>query len=123
MVRFIFLDKKPIREYVTDLPYSQFPGLRLFLREVRGATPQGATVGLWFSRAEADRNFYELAYHRAVYELEGRRVLPLVYRNEQRFLTENLQRMNFVACWRCVPVFPDFQEIRRFRDGVLAERR
>lgn len=123
MIRFIFLDKKPIREYVNELPYSQFPGLRRFLHEVKAATPPGATVGLWLSQAESDRNFYELAYHRAVYELEGRHAIPLVYRHEQRFLIENLGRVNYVACWRCVPGFPDFRELRRFEDGVLVERR
>lgn len=123
MIRFIFLDKEPIREYVTDLPYAQFPGLRRFLNDVRGSTPEGATVGLWVLDAEADRVFYELAYHRAVYELEGRRVVPLIYRDEQRFLTENLARANFLACWRCTPAFPQFLEVRRFEDGVLAEKR
>lgn len=123
MIRFIFLDKKPIREYVTGLPYSQFPGLRRFLHEVKSSTPEGATVGFWVPRAEADQIFYELAYHRAVYELEGRRVLPLLYRNERRFLTENLRRAQFVACWRCAPPFPQLREVRRFQDGVLAEKR
>jgi len=123
MLRFIVLEKDPIRAYVAELPYSQFPGLRRFLLEVKGSTPEGATVGLWMPQAEADRIYYELAYHRAVYELEGRRVLPLVYRNEERFLTENLERVSFVACWRCAPDFPQFRELRRFHDGVLAEKR
>lgn len=123
MIRFIFLEKKPIREYVTELPYSQFPGLRRFLREVKASTPEGATIGLWVPHAEADRIFYELAYHRAVYELEGRRVLPLLYRNEQRFLTENLRRVDFVACWHCAPPFPQMREVQRFQEGVLAGKR
>lgn len=122
MIRFIFLEKEPIRGYVVELPYSQFPGLRQFLREVKSWTPEDANIGLWMPQAEADRVYYELGYHRAVYELEGRHVLPLLYRNEERFLTENLDRLRYVACWRCSADFPQFREVRRFHDGILAEK-
>lgn len=121
LVRFVFRDRQPIREWVTELPYLRLPGFRAFLADVLAATKPGDRIAIWFNGARWEHG-YEDAYFRAAYLLEGRRVLPLLYGSDRRLLTENLAQADFVACWRCETAPPGYRVARTIRSGVLAEK-
>lgn len=121
LVRFVFRDRQPIRERITELPYLRLPGLRAFLADVLGATKPGDRIAIWFNGARWEHGYYDV-YFRAAYLLEGRRVLPLLYGIDRRLLTENLAQANYVACWRCETAPPGYRVARTLRGGVLAEK-
>lgn len=82
--------------YYSRLADRATPDYPKFLAEVCAKTPPGSTVAIVVPRGWDEG--YRYAYYRAVYLLEGRRALPVVWKNRQ--LPENLRSADYVAAWR-----------------------
>jgi hypothetical protein len=113
-------NRRGVRQYMTELPYSRMPGLRPFLTEVGRRTREGDSIAIWVPVRRWYRG-YSYAYHRAFYLLPGRRVLPLID-EEDRFLSDNLRRADFIAEWHGGGVPPGFEVVWKDEDGTLLRR-
>lgn len=78
-----------------------WPDYPAFLADVRAATRRGDTIALVVPGMNWEYG-YSYAFFRATYLLEGRQVIPLVGPNNRR-LTENVRRANYIAAWRMRP--------------------
>lgn len=99
LVRFPFIDRGPMRRelerYADREWYPYFPQ---FLEGVRANTKRGDTIALLVPAWTWDSG-YSFAYYRASYFLAGRRVLPVVWRDDSRH-PEHARGAKYVAAWQ-----------------------
>ena len=104
----------------TELPYRRIPGLRTLAIEVDRRTPPGARILLVLPH-RTWKGGYEYGFRRAQFLLYAKRVLPLID-EEGRLLRDNLQRAEYVACWRECELPGGYEILWRGPDGLLARR-
>ena len=114
-------DRAKIRAYFAELPYRKLPGFHRFLDSVEAQTKDGDAIALVI----ADRKWnegYEYAFHRSLYLLPARQVLPI--RNERDgLLPQTFDKAKYVACWKCLSSDPRFVVVVTSPDGTLAVRK
>ncbi|HEX6099610.1 MAG TPA: hypothetical protein VF432_25070 [Thermoanaerobaculia bacterium] len=90
-----------------------------FLREVARRTPPGASVAIHVStrRFEPDYAYY---YYRAVYQLPGRRAIPLKDPDD-RDHPERLADVEYIAAWASATPLPH-QRVWSGNHGTLYRR-
>lgn len=91
-----------------------------FLSSVAQATPPGSSVAIFVPMRRWDDG-YSYAYYRASYFLAGRRVLPVVWRDD-RLLPDNVRSADYVASWNLALEGRDLRSILRAHGGTLYER-
>ena len=99
LLRFPLTDRTPTRRelerYADREWYPHFPQ---FLDGVRAHTKRGDTIALLVPAWTWDSG-YSYAYYRASYFLAGRRVLPVVWRDDSRH-PEHARAAKYVAAWQ-----------------------
>ena len=105
----------------TELPYRRIPGLRTLSIEVDRRTPAGARILLVLPHSTW-KGGYEYGFRRAQFLLYAKRVLPLID-EEGRILRDNMERAEYVACWRECGLPANYEVVWRGPDGLLARRR
>jgi hypothetical protein len=120
-VKIHFTDHAQLRSYWTEAPFRRLPGLRRFLYDVEARTKPGDRVLLWTPHRPW-QNGYGYAFRRAQYVLAGRDVIPVIDYPRDVEAPHNIDRANFVACWRECPPIDGFAIVWRSADGELRRR-
>ena len=105
------------------MPYQKFPGLRRFFLDVRAQTKRGDVIAVYAPLSSGPQwsGAYDYFYGRAPYPLAGRLVLPVIDL-QNKPIVANIERADYVACYRSSPPFPNYVVAWRSNDGVLLKR-
>lgn len=114
-------DRASLQSRLRELPYRQIPGFRVLLEEVDRRTPAGARILIALPHRPWQSG-YGYGFRRAQYVLQGKEAIPLLDRATDRVDPRNLERAEFIVCWRECQLPPGFEMIWRSRDGILLRR-
>ena len=118
--RVFAMNRSSARAALTELPYRRMNGLRRFMLGVRERTRDGERVAILLP-ARAWEEGYQYGFTRSTYLLYGRTTVPVVDESD-RFLSQNLEKADAVACLQIDATLPHFEPVWRSSDGVLLRR-
>lgn len=97
-VKLLFVDRQALYAIYSSDPDKYTLEYPRFLEEVARRTKEGESIAIVVPMRRWDGG-YSYAYYRASWFLAGRRVLPLVWRDD-RLIEENARKADWVAAWR-----------------------
>lgn len=92
-----FVDRAGFARTLTGFPDRRWPQYPAFLEGVRAHTKPGDSIALFVPAMNWDGG-YSYAYYRACYLLDGREVLPLIDRKNER-IPQNFRTARYVAAF------------------------
>lgn len=92
-----FVDRSGFARTLSGFPDRRWPQYPAFLEGVRAHTKRGDSIALFVPAMNWDGG-YSYAYYRASYLLDGREVLPLVDRKNER-IPQNFRAAQYVAAF------------------------
>lgn len=100
-LRMFVADRDVLGRHLVELPYRKLPTLRTFLLDAREQTASGETL-VFLAPFDSFEGGYRYAFGRAAYLLAGRRVLPVIGRDDAP-LIENLRAADAAVAWKAPP--------------------
>jgi hypothetical protein len=97
------------------------PGYGEFLREVEARTEPGSTIVILAPRPWGEGG-YEYVYYRAVYLVEGRRILPAIWTNNEPAFG-NVREARYIAAWSMPVTSPSHELVWAGPKGGLYRKR